>query len=162
VRSWDDQFTAYFNAHVHRLRRLGYALSGDWHAAEDLVQVTFVRLHRAWARADKTTLDPYVRRILVNAFLTDRRARRREVLVAEPPDHPAPHGDADARIAVRRALHALPPKQRAAVVLRYLEDLSVPEVAAVLGIREGTVKSQTARGIESLRGVLGDAVLTRE
>src|SRR5215831_13236381 len=100
MRVRDDGFTDYFNAHVHRLRRLGFALSGDWHSAEDLVQVTFVRLHRVWARVDRVTLDAYVRRILVNAFLSYRRGRHREVLVASPPEREAPDGDVVARVAV--------------------------------------------------------------
>lgn len=76
MKNWDDQFTEYFRARVQRMRRVGYALCGDWHAAEDLVQATFVRLHRAWPRIDKVTIDAYARRTMVNVFLSDRRARR--------------------------------------------------------------------------------------
>lgn len=162
MKDWDDQFTEYFKNRVQRMRYVAYALCGDWHAAEDLVQTTFVRLHRAWPRIDRVTVDAYARRVMVNVFLSDRRARRREVLVADPPERGSVDRDVTGRLALRHALQRLPAKQRAAVVLRYLEDMSVAEVGAVLGIREGTVKSQTARGIESLRGALGDAMLTRE
>ena len=154
---WEPQFTEYFTARVQPLRRLAYGLCGDWHTAEDLVQLTFVRLYRAWPRVRADSVDHYTRRILVNVFLSHRHSRRREALTASPPDLAAPDGP---RVADRLALHAaladLPPRQRAAVVLRHLDDLPVAEVATLLGISEGTVKSQTARGLETLRKAITD------
>ncbi|XVU29877.1 RNA polymerase sigma factor [Actinoplanes sp. CA-054009] len=82
--------------------------------------------------------------------------------MAEPPDRAADHPDPTSGVAVRRALAQLGPRQRAAVVLRYLEDLPVAEVAALLGVTEGTVKSQTARALQSMRAVLPDAAFTKE
>jgi len=159
---WEDQFVEYFRARAQPLRRLAYALCGDWHTAEDLVQLTFVRLYRRWPSIRDETVNAYSRQVLVNAFLTHRRDRRRESLMADPPERAASGADPTDGLAVRRALADLAPRQRAAVVLRYLEDLPVAEVAALLEISEGTVKSQTARAIQSMRGALDGATPTRE
>src|SRR4051812_48463873 len=160
---WERQFTEYFAARAPALRRLAYGLSGDWHAAEDLVQSTFVKLYRRWHRIRPDSLDAYARRILVNAFLSERHRHRRELVVPELPDRAAPPGaDVGDRLVVRRALAALTPRQRAMVVLRHLEDLSITQVADLLGVAEGTVKSQTNRGIQSLREALGDPALRKE
>jgi RNA polymerase sigma-70 factor (sigma-E family) len=159
---WEDQFAEYFRVRAQPLRRLAYSLCGDWHTAEDLVQLTFVRLYRRWPGIRDESVDAYARQAVVNAFLTHRRARRRESVMADPPDRAAGGADPADVLAVRRALADLAPRQRAAVVLRYLEDLPVAEVAALLGISEGTVKSQTARAIQSMRAALHGAALTRE
>lgn len=161
ARAWEADFAEYFTAHVAALRRLAYALCGDWHAAEDLTQTAFVKLYRHWRRVQRESVDAYVRRILVNTYLSHRRDRRREV-VTEPPDGPASVSDADNRLDIGRALALLPAGQRAMVVLRYLEDLPVREVAMIMGTAEGTVKSQTARGVEALRRALGVSTLTGE
>lgn len=153
---WERDFSDYFAARGQRLRRTAYALCGDWHVAEDLVQATFVRLYRHWRRLRTETLDSYVRRTLVNLYLTRRKAARRERIVADVPERPAREsGSTEDRVDLGRALTGLSPRQRAMVVLRYLEDLPVAEVAALLGLAEGTVKSQTARGVQALRTALG-------
>lgn len=159
---WEDQFVEYFRVRAQPLRRLAYALCGDWHTAEDLVQLTFVRLYRRWPSIRDESVDAYARQVVVNAFLTHRRSRRRESLMADPPERAAGGADPTEVLAVRRALADLAPRQRAAVVLRYLEDLPVAEVAVLLGITEGTVKSQTARAIQSMRGAFDGAALIRE
>ncbi len=159
---WEDQFVEYFCVRAQPLRRLAYSLCGDWHTAEDLVQLTFVRLYRRWPRLRDESVDAYARQMVVNAFLTHRRARRRESLMADPPERAATGADPTAGLELRRALAALAPRQRAAVVLRYLEDLPVAEVAAILGVTEGTVKSQTARAVQSMRGVFRATTLTKE
>jgi RNA polymerase sigma-70 factor (sigma-E family) len=153
---WELEFGDYFAARVVPLRRLAYALCGDWHLAEDLVQITFVKLYRHWRRIRAETVDAYARRTLVNTFLSDRRGRRMERVLNDLPDRSGYEPtDLAQGIDLRRCLARLSPQQRAMVVLRYLEDLSVADVAAVLGVAEGTVKSQTARGIQSLRRALG-------
>jgi RNA polymerase sigma-70 factor (sigma-E family) len=159
---WERRFVEYFSVRAQPLRRLAYSLCGDWHTAEDLVQVTFVRLYRSWPRVRDDTVDAYARRILVNTFLTQRRDRRRESLMADPPERAVDGVDVAQRLAVHRALASLAPRQRAAVVLRYLEDLPVAEVATLLGVTEGTVKSQTARAIQSMRAELDGVVLIKE
>jgi RNA polymerase sigma-70 factor (sigma-E family) len=153
--SRDLDFSEYFAARVQRFRRVAFALCGDWHAAEDLVQTMFVQLYRRWRRVRPGTVDAYARRILLNLFLTGRRVSGREYVTSSVPDRESPPGrDTSLRLDVERALAELTPRQRAMVVLRFLEDLPVSEVASLLGVAEGTVKSQTARGVEALRAVL--------
>ncbi|MFI9454498.1 SigE family RNA polymerase sigma factor [Amycolatopsis sp. NPDC052450] len=151
----DTDFSEYFAARVQRFRRLAFGMCGDWHGAEDLVQATFIQLYRRWRRVRPDTVDAYARRILLNLFLSRKRIHRRELVTSTPPDRAAPSGyDSADRIDLERVLSGLTPRQRAMVVLRFLEDLSVAEVASLLGVAEGTVKSQTARGVEALRAVL--------
>ncbi len=154
----DADFSEYFAARVQRFRRLAFAMCGDWHGAEDLVQAMFVQLYRRWRWVRPDTVDAYARRILLNAFLKGQRRRGRELTTSEPPDRAAPPGyDSHDRIDLERALGGLTPRQRAMVVLRFLEDLSISEVAALLDVAEGTVKSQTARGVGALRAALPSA-----
>jgi RNA polymerase sigma-70 factor (sigma-E family) len=151
----DDEFTEYFMARAAGLRRLGYVLSGDWHTADDMVQATFLKLLRHWRRIRTESIDAYARRVLVNTYLSHRRSRRREEVVAHVPDRPTDCGvEPQGRPDVAEVLARLPARQRAVVVLRYLEDLPVAEVAQLLGMAEGTVKSQAARGVEALRRAL--------
>ncbi|WP_410630231.1 SigE family RNA polymerase sigma factor [Amycolatopsis sp. cmx-4-83] len=153
--SGDSDFSEYFAARVQRFRRVAFALCGDWHGAEDLVQAMFVQLYRRWRRVRPDTADAYARRILLNLFLAGRRKSGREYVTPAVPEPAAPPGrDTPLRLDVERALGGLTPRQRAMVVLRFLEDLPVAEVAALLRVAEGTVKSQTARGVEALRAVL--------
>lgn len=161
--AWESNFADYFAARGAALQRLAFALCGDWHAAEDLVQTTFMKLYRHWRRIEPGTLDAYARRVLVNTYLSHRRDRRRESVNGDLPEVPAPPDrDAGDRVDIGRALAALPARQRAMVVLRHLEDLSVAEVAHALGVAEGTVKSQTARGVEALRRVLAGPTAMKE
>ena len=151
----DLDFSEYFAARVQRFRRVAFALCGDWHGAEDLVQAMFVQLYRRWRRVRPDTVDAYARRILLNLFLAAQRRSGREYVTSLVPDSASlPGRDTPLRLDVERALAALTPRQRAMVVLRFLEDLPVTEVAALLGVAEGTVKSQTARGVEALRAAL--------
>lgn len=158
----ESEYADYFAVRAASLRRLAYGLCGDWHLAEDLTQHTFLQLYRHWKRLEPATLDAYSRRTLVNAFLSHRRLRRREHVVAEPPERAAPIVESGTKLDIRRALAELPPRQRALVVLRHLEDISVAEAAELLGIAEGTVKSQTARGLDKLRAVLAVPVMRGE
>jgi RNA polymerase sigma-70 factor (sigma-E family) len=149
VAEADSEFAAYFAGRVSSVRRLAFALCGDWHTADDLVQTTFIKLYPRWKRVRGGAVDAYVRRILVNTYLTHLRKNRRETVVADVPDRPAPVAETPDDLA--DALRRLPPQQRAVVVLRHLEDLPIAEVAELLGIAEGTVKSQSARGVAALR-----------
>jgi RNA polymerase sigma-70 factor (sigma-E family) len=157
------EFTAYFTARASTLRRLAFVLCGDWHTADDLVQTAFVKLYRHWRDVRLGSVDAYTRRILVNTFLSHRRDRRRETVVADLPDQPdVDAADPASRTDLARALQRLPTQQRTVVVLRYLENLSVAEVADFLGVAEGTVKSQTSRGVDALRKALGAPAHTKE
>lgn len=150
----DRAFAAYYTARVARVRGTAYLLCGDWHLAEDLTQTAFVKLYRVWRRVARfEALDQHVRRIVVSAFLDEkRRPWRREYAAASPVDTPERAIDAvDDRLVLRAALAELPARQRAVLVLRFWEDLSVEQVAEVLDAPVGTVKSQTARGLAALR-----------
>lgn len=131
--------------------------AGDVHLAEDLVQTTLTRVYLSWRRAHKGHPQAYARRTLLNCFLDHRRRRfvKRERVVAQPPDTEAwETGSSELDPALMKALAQLPPGMRAAVVLRHVYDLSVDEAAHVLACSAGTVKSQTARGLEKLRAQL--------
>jgi len=146
-----DPFAAYYAARYRTLRRTAYLLCGDWHEAEELTQAAFVRLYLAWGRVRPDGAHAYARRVLVNEHL-GRLRRRRELPVDAVPDRPGPAaGSPDDRVDLAAALRAVPPQQRAVVVLRYCEGLSVEQTAALLGVAPGTVKSQAARGLAALR-----------
>ncbi len=163
----DDEraYSEFVAANADQVRFTAYLLCRDWHEAEDLAQVAFVRLYLAWSRIDRSEpLQAYVKKIVVRTFLNNRRRlwRRLEQLVGAPPE-PAPTTPPgpEERMAVWEALAQVAPRQRAALVLRYWEDLSVTETADVLGCSEGTVKSQCARGLQALRGLLTDPLASR-
>ena len=153
----DAAFSAFVDARRPHLRRIAYALCGDWHQADDLVQTALVKLYVAWPRLHHDGReDAYVRQILVRATIDEsRRPWRREHTVAAPDDAPAPAGTPDEdRSALFDALQDLPMMQRKVVVLRHWLGLSVAETAAELRISEGTVKSHSHRALDALREVL--------
>jgi RNA polymerase sigma-70 factor (sigma-E family) len=154
----DRDYTNYVTAQLPWLRKLAYLLTQDWHRADDVVQTAITQLYRHWHRVSRMdNPDGYARTVLVRAFLGERRRWGSRVwLTAEPPDAPAGAEDQTSRIAVRTALASVPPRQQATLVLRFYCDLSVEQVAEVLGCSPGTVKSQTARGLDALRRVLAD------
>ena len=144
-------------ARAGQLFRVAYLMCGDWHDAEDLVQITLAKLFVAWNRVRRRDcVDTYARRVLVNTFLSQRRPRRcTEVPVAELGETPCPSVDADLRLTLVSALRRLPPRSRAVVVLRYLEDHSIESVAELMKASPSAVKSLNARGLLQLRGLLG-------
>jgi RNA polymerase sigma-70 factor (sigma-E family) len=160
----DEEFRAFLADRRSSLLRTSTALTGgDPHLAEDLVQKCVIRLYVAWPRVRSMQLDSYVRRSLVNALIDERRGAfwRHERAWAEPPDAavgPQVVEDAGGELSgeMLRALGQLGPRMRAAVVLRHVEGLSTEETAHALRCSTGTVKSQTARGLERLRALLSD------
>ncbi|HEY1574929.1 MAG TPA: SigE family RNA polymerase sigma factor [Pseudonocardiaceae bacterium] len=160
----EQEFAEFFVARRDAVRRSAYLLCGDWHRADDLAQTAFVSLYRRWRKIrDKGALDAYLRRTLVHAVIDEsRRPWRRERFTDEVPERPTGAPDVGDTVATRTALLAalrkVPPRQRAVLVLRFLDGLDVAGVAEVLGCTEGTVKSQTARGLAALRTQLGDAL----
>ena len=152
-----DEFSEYFAARAHALRATAYLLCGDWHRAEDITQVAMTKLYLAWPRLREQGMDAYARKVVVRTFLAENRRlwRRREHLTEAMPEPPLPEGDPDQRMLVEAALRAVPPRQRAVLVLRYWNDLSVEDTAEILDCSTGTVKSQAARGIAALRKRLG-------
>ena len=162
-RAPDDEFVAYYTARADHLRKTAFLLCGDWHLAEDLTQIAVTKLYRSWGRIERhDTLDQYARRVLLRAFLDERRRpwRREFSTIPEDPvlDQTAPSTSPDERLLLRTALLKIPKGRRAVLVLRYWADLSVEQVAQVLGCSIGTVKSQTARGLADLRAVLGSPI----
>ena len=130
--------------------RIAYTIMGDWASAEDATQQAFSALYVYWPRIKPETLDGYAKRTLVNSCFSLLRKRKRETVAEHVPE--SEYADAgDDRIDLRRALQSLPPRSRAVLTLRYLEDLPVKQVAEILDVAEGTVKSQTKRGLARLR-----------
>jgi RNA polymerase sigma-70 factor (sigma-E family) len=132
-------------------------LCGDWQRAEDEVQTALVKLYLSWDRVrSRQSLDGYVRTTLVRGLIDERRRPwRREHSRAVVPDRAVAESMAiEDRLTVRAALAQVPPRQRAVLVLRYYDDCDVAETARVIGCSEGTVKSQTARGLTRLRELL--------
>ena len=136
------------------LLRTAMLLTGDRHDAEDLVQTALLRVARHWSRALDNP-EAYTRRVLVNlAYDRSRYRKRRPERLGPPPDRVAPDHYAEDRDDLLRLLRQLPDRQRATVVLRYWEDLSVAETAQLLGCTEGTVKSATSKALAHLREAL--------
>ena len=137
------------------LLRAAHALTGNRDDAEDLVQTTLVKAYQSWdSVTDPAALDMYVRRVMINTHISVWRRRR----VDEYPTDQLPDSatadetnDSDLQDLVQRALDRLPRRMRAAVMLRYYDDMSEPEVAAALGVSVGTVKSTVARAVAKLR-----------
>ena len=157
----DVAFAEYFAARSGAMRGTAFLLCGDWHRAEDLVQTAFTKLYTHWNRVTRhESLDPYVRQVLIRAFIDDGRRGwwRRERPQETPIEREAAQVSADDRLVLLRALAGVPPRQRAVLVLRYWEDMSVEETAVALGCSTGTVKSQAARGLDTLRMLMSHPV----
>ncbi|BAJ28742.1 MULTISPECIES: SigE family RNA polymerase sigma factor [Kitasatospora] len=150
----DEEFTAFVASRAVWLRKVAYLLCADWHRADDLVQESITKLYTHWGRAGRVeNRDGYARTVLVNTFLAEQRTAwwRRTRPTARPVDGTAPEPDLAGSLDLREALAALPPRQRATVVLRYFCDLTIEQTAAELGCSHGNVKSQSSRALESLR-----------
>jgi RNA polymerase sigma-70 factor (sigma-E family) len=156
----DAEYTQYVAARLSSLRRLAAVLCGDWQRADDLVQATLTNLYVHWGRVRAAEhADAYARAVLVREFIHERRSSwsRRVTLSGAVIDGPAAAVDQDAVLDLRAAVAALPARQRATLVLRFYCDLNVDQSAAVLDCSPGTVKSQTARALESVRRALNIA-----
>jgi RNA polymerase sigma-70 factor (sigma-E family) len=170
VREADEaEFRAYAAARLRSLRRTSFLLCGDWHRADDAVQVVLTKLYVNWEKVNRLDrLEGYVRTMLVRATFDHRRRFwwRQEITSAQVPDtahatnnNSAQADDVENRVVLMAALAKMPPRQRAVVVLRYWDDLDITETAHVLNCSEGTVKSQSARGLANLRTLLTDSQL---
>ncbi|HEV2783410.1 MAG TPA: SigE family RNA polymerase sigma factor [Actinophytocola sp.] len=160
----DDSFKEFAVGHAGTLRRTAFLFCGDWHLAEDLMQTTLVKIYRSWSKVHKQeSLSNYARTVLLRTWLDERRRpfRRSELSGAELPDMADVAADPEvsagrmwAKHLVHQAMLRLPKGQRAVLVLRYFDDLTVAETARVMRCAEGTVKSQAARGLETLRALV--------
>lgn len=153
----DAAFSEFVRARRTHLRRIAYAICGDWHRADDLVQTALVKLYVAWPRVRRDGgEEAYVRTIIVRADIDEhRKPWRREVSGLPHAESPAPEPlPVEERSALFEALQALPTMQRKVVVLRHWLGLSVAETAHELRISQGTVKSHSSRGLAALRDAL--------
>lgn len=155
-------FAAVFNAHHRGAVRLAWVLTGDQHVAEDVAAEALSKVWVQWDKGRVSDVGPYLRRAVVNQVRSRGRRRKLELRELERrggddrgvrlvDDSAAEHDE------VWQALLRLPQRQRAAIVLRYYEDLSEADAAEVLGVSVGTVKSQVSRGMQRLRELLGGA-----
>ncbi len=153
TREVEADFRAFVAARQDRLLRTGWLLTGDWASAEDLVQTALARAWPHWGRVLRAgDAEAYVRAVLLNVYRKGWRRRwSGEVPTSALPEHAGVAPEVEDRLGLQRALAELPPGQRAVVVLRYFEQLSVAETAAALGVSDGTVKSQTAKALQHLR-----------
>ncbi len=155
----DAEFAEFFRATWPRLFRTTYGVAGERLLAEDALQTAFAKAYTSWSRVQAADHpEAYVRRMAVNEVLNVLRRpwfrAERSAEVAEHPGvagHPSPESDTVERDALWRAVCALPPRQRAVVVLRYYEDMSEAEIAEVLGCSRGTVKSTASSALAKLR-----------
>jgi RNA polymerase sigma-70 factor (sigma-E family) len=154
LRAEDEaEFREFITAQMAPLRRLAYVTCGNWHMAEDAVANALIRLYPRWRGLDRPDL--YVRTAVYRAAIDEtRRPWRRERPAGDAlPDIPGadPSAKTDERLRVLAALRQVPPKQRAAVMLRHYQGLSIEDTARVLGCTVGNAKSQTSRGLTKLR-----------
>jgi RNA polymerase sigma-70 factor (sigma-E family) len=153
-----EDFHAYVRGRAAALRRSAYLLCGDSHQADDLVQETLTTAYARWARVSRAdNVDAYVQRILLRAFINERRRGWWKVRLfgTTTPERPTAGPGMEEREVLRAALSQLTPSQQAVLVLRFLCDQSVADVARSLGYSEGAVKSQTHHALNAMRKRLG-------
>ncbi|MEV4167784.1 MULTISPECIES: SigE family RNA polymerase sigma factor [unclassified Nonomuraea] len=157
--SWEDEFREYVMARGPALLRAAHQLTGHPLDAEDLLQNALTKTYLAWDRIeDRGALDGYVRRAMVNINISQWRRRKLEEYPSDELPEPVAHeavAVSEVHEALEQALRELPERMRAAIVLRYYEDMTEPEIAKTLGISVGTVKSTVSRGMAKLRTALG-------
>jgi len=158
-RQADQEFRSWVLASREGLRRTAFLLSGDWFLADDLVQEALIRICGVWPRLARSgDVGAYARRVLLNLYLDYRRRPwRRERPTDQILDRAAQAGGSvDDRGKLLAALRQVPPRQRAVLVLRFWEDMSIEQTAHTLDTSAGNVKSQTSRGLTTLRAALAE------
>lgn len=159
----EREYVEYVSGRLPLLHRTAYLLCGDGHRADDIVQATLTSLYVNWKRASAAdNLDGYVHRILVRRYVDERRLRWSRVQLGDVPPEASAVAGAEHGVGEHdeliTALRALPKGQRAVVVLRFFNDLSVEATAQALNCSVGNVKSQCARGLATLREAMGAQV----
>ncbi|MEN3535181.1 SigE family RNA polymerase sigma factor [Microbispora sp. ZYX-F-249] len=164
---FEEDFRAFVIDRSGALFRTAYLLTGDRHAAEDLVQSALAKTAAKWrGLRDPASIEGYVRRVMYHEQVSRwrRRSRIAEVPTGRLPDHIG--GEyaemVDLRLVMRTALARLTPRQRTMLVLRYFEDLSETEIARLLGVRVGSVRSQIYRSLERLKKAAPELSTVRE
>ncbi len=144
-------FEEWARSRQQQLVRTAYLVTGDHHRAEDLVQEALVGVAMRWDRLRDGNPDAWVRTVVYRANVSWWRKHRREVAVERVPERGAASPPGESRMVIEDALAGLTTKQRAVLLLRFLEDLSVEETADVLAVSTGTVKKQTSVALQRLR-----------
>jgi len=160
MRSGTEDFREFVSARQGMLRRTAYLLCGDWHQAQDLTQQTLAKLFVAWSRVRAAeAVDAYARQVLVRTYIDESRKRRNhELATADLPEAGVEGPEIETRLALMAALKKLSPRQRAVVALRFWDDMSVEATAEALGMNANTVKSDTARALAKLKGLLDSSI----
>ena len=157
-------FAEYARARTATLYRTAYLMVGDHQLAQDLLQEALVKTLVAWPRLrDRDDLEAYTRRVIVTTAISWRRRRsfhERPVEALPERSSPDPTEVLLTHDAVVTALRSVPPRQRAAIVLRYYQDLTEKQTAEAMGCSVGAVKSQVSAGLQRLRATLGPALDT--
>ena len=155
----EESFAEYVHARLPALSRAAFLLAGEAHLAEDLVQQTLIQVAARWERiAAGGDPDPYVRRVLYHEHISWWRRHRRDAMPVEVlPERAGDPADTALTVTVQQALAQLAPRQRAVIVLRFFEDLTETQTAAVLECSVSTVKSQTRDALSRLRSLLPEA-----
>jgi RNA polymerase sigma-70 factor (sigma-E family) len=152
----EEQFREYAAARMDDLRSLAFLTCGDWQAAENAVSTALTKLYVQWPKV--TVPHRYACRVVINAAIDEKRRPWRRERATHDDDldrvTPDPTDAVGERDRLRRALRQVPPGQRAVIVLRYYGDFTIDEIADMLGRSVGTIKSQTARGLVTLRRAL--------
>lgn len=156
-RDQDEEFMRFVQARQAALRRTAYLVTGSWTDGDDLLQESLTKVYLAWPRIESPAAAfSYTRTTMVRTWLNQHRRVLKEVAVETLPEAGADGPDTALAVSLRDLLDELPPAHRAVVVLRFYEDLTVPQIATALQLREGTVKSQLSRALASLRGRLAE------
>ena len=151
--AWEEAYCDFFVARQRSFMRTAYTILGSWQSAEDAVQSTFSTMYVHWPRIQDGSRDAYARRVLVNQCMSSFRSVRNETVTAEPPDRGV-SVDTTERLDLLSALRHLSARDRVVLTLRFLDDLSVHQVASVLDLPTGTVKSQTSRALKRLEQLM--------
>ncbi len=156
----DDAFADFVRAYSSTLFRTAYLMSGDYQRAEDLLQTTMVRIYQRWARVQEMGQPvAYARKVLVSqagSWWRRRSSHEEPRVVRDGPSRGGQPEDYAEHERVWRAVLSLPPRQRAVVVLRYYEDLSEAQIADILDMAPGTVKSHGHSAARRLAVLLGE------
>lgn len=157
-----EEFEEFATARAPQLFRAAWLMCGDTHRAEDLVQETLAKVYVRWHRRLGPPIDhpvAYAHTTLARTYISAQRRRSsHETPIEHLPDVGGTDGDAATRLALRAALDELAPLDRAVLVLRYLEDVSVADTADALGVSPGAVRNRTLRALDRLRDVLGPSL----
>ena len=160
----DSEFEEFARARARQLYRSAWLLCGDRHQAEDLVQETLAKVYVAWRKRLGSRIEnpaAYAQTVLVRTHISAQRKRSStERPAAWVPDRAAPEEGQDLRLTLAEALARLEPLDRAMLVLRYLDDVSVEDTADCLGVSSGAMRNRSLRALQRVRPLLGDATFT--